>query len=65
MATFRVTLKRVIYGEVTVEAESLADARRQFQDEDERWQAFNGMAHSFYGEETRLVKVERKTVEAA
>jgi hypothetical protein len=59
MPQFTVTLKRVIYAEVKIEAESLADARRQMQDEDERWQAFNGMADNFHGEETRLVKIQR------
>lgn len=64
MPIFKVTLKRVIYAQVKVEAGSLAEARRQFEDEDERWQAFNGMADNFHGEETKLVKVEREKVEA-
>jgi hypothetical protein len=64
MPTFKVTLKRVIYATVTVEAESVAEVRRQLQDEDERWQAFNGDADDFHGEETKLVKVERARVEA-
>jgi hypothetical protein len=59
MPQFDVTLKRTIYATVKVEAETLADARRQFEEEEERWQAFNGMGDNFHGEETKLVKVSR------
>jgi hypothetical protein len=57
MATYRVTLKRVIYADVFVQASSAAEAKRQFDEEDSRWESFN-TAESFHGEDTKIHSVK-------
>jgi hypothetical protein len=54
---YAVVLKRTIYATVHVEAETAAEARRQFDEEESRWEAFNG-ADCFHGEDTKLATVK-------
>lgn len=61
MATFKVLLQRVCYAEVTVEAESAADAKRIFANDDTSFEYFTSSGNTWFGPDIKVKTVTRET----
>jgi hypothetical protein len=64
MATFKVTLKRISYATVTVEAPSAAEVRRILSDDDTAWEHFAYSNNVWHGREIKIDAIKRETEEA-
>lgn len=63
MAAFKVTLKRVVYAEVTIEANSAAEIREMLKQGDADLDYF-GMSNKLWGDEIKVASIKREAVPA-
>ena len=61
MTTYKVVLKRVAFTEVTVEADSAADAKRMLEDEDYVHELFHTAGESWYAPEIKVKSLAKAT----
>jgi hypothetical protein len=62
MAQFKVTLKRIAYAEVVIEAATQEDAKRLLADDDTAFEYFTSSGNAWYGPEIKVQRIQREPV---
>jgi hypothetical protein len=62
MATFRVTLQRIAFATVMVEAKSAAEVRKMLADDELSYEMFHTATNAWYGPEIKIKFIDRAEV---
>ena len=60
MTTFKVTVKRVQFSQVEIDAPSAAEARRMLADDETAYEYWETAREHWYGPEIKVVRVEKE-----